>query len=327
MDRNEGGGLVNPLSVVKEFLPAGWVQTLANYQTEFIASLLIVVGAVIAVRLFHGMINRRVDSTNRRYILRKINQYTLTSLTIITLAVIWVPDWTTILTVTGFIAAGLTIAMRDVIMSIFGWFKIVTTGLLSVGDRVQIQDHRGDVVDITLLHTVLMETGNWVNADQSTGRLAHVPNSHIFERAVYNSTLGFPFLWDEFSIVITYESDEEAAERLMKEETMDLISINYEEVQQYLREMNKHYAIKLGELHPAVYVRPEDHGVQLSLRYMAPTRGRRDIRSTLTRRIKRKIDEHETIDLAYPTYRVYRQGEEQQLDFGDDSPPAPSGAG
>lgn len=107
----------------------------------------------------------------------------------------------------GIAGAGLAVALQDVIASIAGAFSIGFSSLYAAGDRVQIGDTRGDVIDIGLLRTSLMETGNWVNGDQYNGRIVRIPNSAVLKATVFNYSQGFRFIWDGVKVVLSTASD------------------------------------------------------------------------------------------------------------------------
>src|SRR5262249_12081199 len=97
----------------------------------------------------------------------------------------------------GVAGAGLVVALRDEIAGFAGWFAIGFSSLYSVGDRVQIGDTKGDVVDIAILRTTVLEIGNWVSGDLYSGRIARIPNGFVLSAPVFNYSQGFPFVWDE----------------------------------------------------------------------------------------------------------------------------------
>src|ERR1700729_2011993 len=107
----------------------------------------------------------------------------------------------------GVIGAGVAVAMQDVVASIAGAFSIGFSKLYAVGDRVQIGDTRGDVIDIGLLRTTLLETGNWVSKDLYNGRIVRIPNSTVLKGSVFNYSQGFQFIWDEIKVLLTTSSD------------------------------------------------------------------------------------------------------------------------
>jgi small-conductance mechanosensitive channel len=107
----------------------------------------------------------------------------------------------------GLFGAGIVVALQDVIASIGGFFAIGFSHLYRVGDRVQVNDTRGDVVDISVLRTTVIETGNWVSGDLYNGRIVHIPNSAVLKSQVFNYSQGFRFIWDEVKIKLSSRSD------------------------------------------------------------------------------------------------------------------------
>lgn len=280
--------------------------------SQILWTLLIITGGFILNRLLIRMINNRMEDANRRHVFRKIVNYSVTAITLIIVLFLWIRNLTFLTALTGFIAAGLAIALRDVILSLFGWIKIIWARPFTVGDRIQVRDLQGDIIDITPLHTALLEVGNWVQASQSTGRIIFIPNNVIFQESVTNSTLGFPYLWDEFSTVVTFESDFDTAESLLKEPIEDVVGINYRRARRKIQEMGDRYAIEYENLSPRVYLDIKDHGVELTIRYLTSVRGRREIKSRLSKKILQLLQENRSIELAYPTYRIYRRDVEQE---------------
>jgi len=295
-------------------------ETIASPQvSRFIFSIFLIVIAVVANRFVNRMINKKMDDANRRHVFRKITNYTATALVILGFLVIWIENLAFLTAAIGFIAAGLAIALRDVIMSLFGWIKIIWAHPFGVGDRIEISQIEGDIIDISPLHTVILELGNWVAATQSTGRIIYIPNHLIFQEPVSNSTLGFPYLWDEFSILVTFESNFDVTENLLKDPVEEEIGVNYRRAREDIREMGNRYAIQYENLNPRVYTSIEDSGVKFTLRYLTRSRGRREIRSRLSKKIMKLLKEHPEVELAYPTYRIYQRNVKQDKPGQDTS--------
>lgn len=277
---------------------------------RFLVSLGLIAIVVIVSRFIVTLINKRFDDANRRHVFRKVTNYTSTTLAILILLFTWIENLAFLTAAIGFIAAGLAIALRDVIMSLFGWIKIIWAHPFGVGDRIEINDIEGDIIDISPLHTVVLELGNWVEATQSTGRIIYIPNSLIFQHPVSNSTLGFQYLWDEFSILVTFESDFDVAEELLKDPVEEEIGINYRRARKDIQDLGNRYAIQYENLNPRVYSSIKDSGVKLTLRYLTRARGRREIKSRLSKKTMQLLDEHPDVELAYPTYRIFRRDRE-----------------
>jgi small-conductance mechanosensitive channel len=115
----------------------------------------------------------------------------------------------------GVVGAGVAVALQDVVASIAGAFSIGFSKLYSVGDRIQIGDTGGDVIDIGLLRTTLIETGNWVSKDLYNGRIVRIPNSTVLKGYVFNYSQGFQFIWDEIKVLFTTTSDCQLAREML----------------------------------------------------------------------------------------------------------------
>src|SRR5580693_7149605 len=165
--------------------------------------------AVVGILLIHATFRvleqalpRRFGRADARYKIRKFVVFS-GYLTILLFLAILFEDRLGRLSVTlGVVGAGVAVALQDVVRSIAGAFSIGFSKLYGVGDRVQIGDTRGDVIDIGLLRTTLMETGNWVSKDLHNGRIARIPNSTVLKGSVFNYSQGFRFIWDEIKVVL-----------------------------------------------------------------------------------------------------------------------------
>ncbi len=254
-------------------------------------------------------LNRKLEDVNRRQFFRKIIHYTAIAVLLLGLSLLWVKNLAYLTAVTGFIAAGLTIALRDIIMSLLGWVKMLWSRNIRVGDRIEISNIQGDVVDISPLYIALLEIGNWVEASQSTGRLVFIPNNRLFQEPLYNYSLGFPYLWDEISLIFTFESELKKAREIMCEPVEEETGIDYERARRKIAEAGQRFAIRYNSLTPRTYTSVVDNGVKFTLRYLTRDRGSREIRTRLFERLMKEIESSPEVELAYPTYRIYQSGE------------------
>lgn len=268
-----------------------------------------VVGGLILLRwLVLRWIRVQVHDADASYRARKVSAYTITSISGITLAFIWVEAFNSLGTYLGLLSAGIAISLADLLKNMAGWAYILTRRPFRVGDRVEVKEIKGDVVDIRLFRFSMMEVGNWVDADQSTGRLIHVPNGLVFSESLANFTEGFSHIWDEIAVLVTFESDWEAAEdmirHILKERAPDVETIAGNRI----RAAARRYQIRMGTLTPTVYLSVRDSGVLLTARYLVEARQRRAVQSSIWRGILEAFAESPAVDLAYPTVRTYLDG-------------------
>lgn len=266
------------------------------------AFLIIFLGRVVILRIIHEAGDPGAES---QYRARKVINYAATVTFLVTLAFIWVDAFENLPTYLGLVSAGIAIALADVLKNMAGWALILTRRPFQVGDRIEVKGMKGDVVDVRLFRFSLMEVGGWVDAEQSTGRLVHVPNGVVFNDPVSNYTEGFAYIWDELPVLVTFESDWKLAEQLVRE----VLSTEAPDVEgvagSRIRETARNYSIRVGTLTPNVYVSVKDSGVLLTARYLVETRTRRGRADRIWRGVLDAFDAEPTVDLAYPTIRTH----------------------
>ena len=180
----------------------------------------------------------------------------------------------------------------------------------AVGHRIQIGDQAGDVVDIRYFQFSILEIGNWVDADQSTGRVIHVPNKKVFTEPLANYTEGLPYIWNELAVDVTFESDWARAKELLQEIAGKQTLQNGTDARKQLKNVADRYYISYEKLTPIVYTRVIDIGVRLTIRYLTLPRTRRGTEDAIWEDVLRAFAAEPKIDFAYPTYRWYSQPEE-----------------
>ena len=249
---------------------------------------------------------KTIDEPTRRYTLSKLTSYGLAFLTLIVIAQSWVSERLDVGTWLGLLSAGLAIAFRDPLVNLAAWLFLLVRQPFKIGDRIEIGDIAGDVVDIAPLTFSLLEIGNWVRDDQSTGRIVHVPNGKVFHRPVASYTHGFDFIWNELDVTVTFESDWAKARDLLTEIIWRQSEKSRELAAEQIAKTSQKYVIHYKHLTPIVWVAVVDHGVCLSVRYLCPARLRRKSANDIWVDILNSFNAEESIDFAYPTQRFYQ---------------------
>ena len=281
-------------------------------QTKIIYSLFVIILILILRRITIRLFLQKKEDIKERYYYTNAIRYTYSVILIILLIAIWFAEFRSIGTFLGLVAAALTIALRDPIVNLAGWFFILARQPFKIGDRVQIGDQRGDIIDIRLFQFTINEIGNWVEADQSTGRIIHIPNAKVFTESQANYSQGFSHIWNEINITITFESDWKLAKKLLG----DILEVHTADMtdsaQEDLKEVSKKYMILLGKLTPIVYTTIKDSGVCLYLRYLVDPKKRRTSENLIWEDILNAFDKHDAISFAYPTQRIMVDGRENK---------------
>lgn len=163
-------------------------------QRNILISILIVVFLWIIRKIVLRIAYRRIEDSKVFYRWKKISGYITFFITAAILLVFWFRGLQSLATYLGLVSAGLAIALKDPVANLAAWLFILIRKPFNVGDRIQIGKHQGDVIDLRIFQFSLLEIGNWVDADQSTGRIIHIPNSKVFTETLANYYTGFDHL-------------------------------------------------------------------------------------------------------------------------------------
>lgn len=270
-----------------------------------LTTIVILIAGFILSRLGRRLADRYIEEATRKYRVATFVSRTIAVLSFLLIIALWSSRLSALLTILTIIGAGMAVALRDMLLSFAGWLNISLSAPYKQGDRIEVNDVRGDVVDIRVLHTILMEIGNWVNADQSTGRIVRVPNSWVFQYDVENYTRGFGYIWNELEVTITFRSDWRAAREILLELGTEATGEVAQRAENQLRHMAREYLVHYTVLTPFVYVNVADNGVRLTLRHLCPARGRRNIRHEITTQMLDRFHEHRRIEFAYPALSAH----------------------
>ena len=220
--------------------------------TNLFSTLLILIALWILQSLAMRFVDRQFESTRTVYNWRKAIQYTVVILGVFLIGRTWLVGMQSLITYLGLLTAGIAIALQDLIINLAGWGFIIWIRPFSVGDRIQMGDYAGDVIDIRLFQFSLLEIGNRVDAEQNTGRLLHLPNGLVFREVFANYTQGFPFIWNEVPILVTFESDWEKARAILVEIINRLAPDVSDDMKRAARRVNNRFVISSGKITPLV---------------------------------------------------------------------------
>ena len=281
-------------------------------QTNLFTSIIIILILWLLQTLVMSIVVRRVEDVRLRYRWRKTSKSVAAALGVVFVGRVWFEGIQSLATFLGLVAAGLTIVLKDVVTAIAGWFFIIWRRPFNVGDRIQIGQHAGDVIDVRIFKFTLMEIGNWVDADQSTGRVLHIPNGLVLSEIVSNYSRGFQYIWNELPVLVTFESNWKKAKTILQEIVTKHAQHSSEVAQKHIQEASRRFMIFYSVITPTVYTSVAESGVLLTIRYLCEPRTRRGTSETIWEDVLHQFAAHKDIDFAYPTRRFYdnlREGE------------------
>lgn len=294
-------------------------------QTKLTSSLIILITLwairLLALRFIHS---RFRDNARALYSWNKAIQYIVVIVGLFLVGRLWLEGVQSLATYLGILSAGLAIALQDLIVNLAGWFFIIWRRPFVVGDRVQIGEHKGDVIDIRLFEFSMLEVGaGRIQAEQSTGRVIHVPNGKVFTEALANTHQGLPFVWNELPVRVTFESDWEKAKSILAEIIKRDAPDIQEQLKEYVRKGGQRFVISYTNVQPTVYTRVDASGVLLTMRYLVDPRKLRNSEQIIWEAVLRAFARHWDIEFAYETQREYirwRERKQPQTEAENASP-------
>ncbi|TGK04820.1 mechanosensitive ion channel protein [Leptospira semungkisensis] len=194
-------------------------------------------------------------------------------------------------TVMGLAGAGIVISLKDITLNYVGWLMIHGSNGFEVGDRIEIDGIRGDVVNIGINRFTLLEISQDPKSEQSTNRLVHIPNHSVILHKVYVVKEKFGFIWDEFRLKLPHGTDWERAEQLLNGILQNGSIIDQHKIDSTVRELSKNYLVRLGKITPIVYVNVEEGGILFSLRYLTHIKEKRNQRARISREVLKEFAE------------------------------------
>jgi small-conductance mechanosensitive channel len=282
---------------------------------KLLISIAFIVGLVLVRMLLHQLASTFGKYGERpRFWSHQVISIAFLSVLIIGLVSVWFDNPARLATVFGLVSAGLAVALQRVITSFAAYFILLRGRNFHVGDRITMGGVRGDVITLGFIQTQLMETGDpvagqatdppiWVRSRQYTGRIVTVSNAKIFDEPVYNYTTEFPYIWDEIQIPIRYNSDHQVAEEIVlkaaQHHTLSFQNLSEQAVQ----ELERRHSVKREQIRPMIYYRLTDNWLELTVRFITPYHGTRELKDAISRDVLRGFKEA-GIDIASSTQEI-----------------------
>ncbi|MBX3229956.1 MAG: mechanosensitive ion channel family protein [Labilithrix sp.] len=284
---------------------AGLFGVSAETLARFAGTAALLVAWMLVGRLTRRVIARTVDDSASRFQMTRVAGYVVGLATTILIARIWTQGIAGVATYLGLLSAGLAIALQDPLANIAGWLYIIVRRPFRVGDRIEVGKDRGDVIDIRPFRFLVLEVGNWVHADQSTGRVLHIPNGSVFKHTIANYDEAFGYIWNEMELTITFESDWRAAKKALEgilEEKAEKLDA---QVRQRIDAAAQLRHIKFPKPTPVVWTSVVENGVRLTMRYLCQPRARRNSTAAIWESVLDAFGSLPNVAFAYPTTRRF----------------------
>ena len=247
---------------------------------------LIIIAVILMVAIVLGAVAKRLaerESLDKRrmrtlgWIARLLVQ--VAALVSVLLVVFGPPDH--ISTVLGLVTAGLTVALQDFILAFVGWFILIGRNGIGVGDAVEINAVAGEVIDIGLFRTTLLETGNWTAKGHPTGRRVAFNNKYAISGQFFNFSTAGQWMWDEMTVSVPADEDTAATIARVQKTVMAATEQDARQAESEWKQASLRHGLSQFSAEPAVNLRPTAAGVDLVVRYVTRAAGRFERRNTL----------------------------------------------
>ncbi len=195
----------------------------------------------------------------------------------------------------GVAGAGIAFALQEVIISLAGWFSIMIGGIVGVGQRIKVGDVKGDIIDIGVMNTTVMEIGDWVNGDLYNGRIVTLANSFVFKEKVHNYSAEYPFLWDEIIVPLRTESDYQLARKVFTNVLNEVCGQYASNSEKQWGKLTDKYRVEEAQVQPMVTLQFDENWISLTLRYIVDYKKRRSTKDIIYTRLLEEISKYDDI--------------------------------
>ena len=239
-----------------------WIQRVTGLHIEVQSKIYITALTILILWLIryitYKIVCHNSENPQIRYRWQKSLTYFTVIIGLILIGRVWFAGMPSLLTYLGLVSAGIAIALKDIFVSLAGWLFLIWRRPFSVGDRIQIGTYVGDVIDLRIFKFTLLEIGNWVDADQSTGRIMHMPNFMVLTEPIANYSKGFQYIWNEISVLVTFESNWQKAKDILVKIGNRHAEHLSSSAEKKLKQASKKYLIFYTTLTPTVYTSVKD---------------------------------------------------------------------
>jgi small-conductance mechanosensitive channel len=267
----------------------GWSTQLGEQASRLVHALLFSALIVIVVLLLllladrwlmHLLNNPKFD---RRQVetLRSITRMALRVVAVLVILLVAIGIPSQFGTMIGIVGAGLTVALKDFIVAFFGWLVLMGRNGIRVGDWVEINGVSGEVTELGMFHTVLLETGNWSDSGHPTGRRVTFTNSFAIEKHYFNFSTSGQWLWDELQVVIPTGLDPYPIVDALMQEVGKVTADSAREAE---KEWNRSVPASRGKTFtavPGMNLKPVFGGIEVGIRYITQANERSVARAKL----------------------------------------------
>jgi small-conductance mechanosensitive channel len=268
----------------------------------------VAIGFIVIIfisQVIKSIIPKHISETSSRYRARKFVNILGYTAALVVVLVVFSRQLSALNVVLGVAGAGVAFAFQEVIASFAGYLVLHSSSFFKVGDRVMLGGIKGDVIDVGLLRTSLMETGDWIYGDRYNGRITKVANSFIFKEPVHNYSGDFPFLWDEIQIPVKTEGDFNFAREKFHEILVEVQGDFAEDAKKHWHKMTEQYLVEDAKVDPFVLMKFDENWITFTLRYVVDYKRRGATKNEIYQKVLTAIKNSEgKLEVASAAFEI-----------------------
>src|SRR6266481_4088773 len=266
-----------------------WIEVLAVKQRAIVHRVLtgvaIILGIVLIGLYFDNWLERLLGkaSLDRRQVetMRTLTRVSVQVFAVLFILLVIFGPPSQLGTILGLAGAGLTVALKDFIVGFLGWFVLMGKNGVRLGDWVEINGVTGEVVELGMFHTVLLETGNWTDSGHPTGRRVTFTNSYAIEGHYFNFSTSGQWMWDELQVVLPMGQDPYPIIDAIQKKVAEATTETAKQAEQEWQHAAKSRQMTALSAAPAINVKPVIGGVEIAVRYITRANERYQLRAKL----------------------------------------------
>jgi small-conductance mechanosensitive channel len=266
-----------------------WISVVAAKQRAVLhggmIGVAIILGLLLVGLFFDGWLENLLGKTSldRRQVetLRTVTRVSLQVFAVLFILLVIFGPPSQLGTFLGLAGAGLTVALKDFIVGFLGWFVLMGKNGIRLGDWVEINGVTGEVVELGMFHTVLLETGNWTDSSHPTGRRVTFTNSFAIEGHYFNFSTSGQWLWDELQIVVPAGQDPYPIVDAIQKKVVEATSEGALQAEKEWKGTTRSREMTSQTAAPAINIKPVVGGIEIVVRYITRANERYQLRAKL----------------------------------------------
>ena len=277
------------MHIIQEF--TNYIVKVTGFDKEYVRLTILSIIVLIIYKITRVLIKKIYEilpmNDKKKFYRNRNIQIVVTIVFLIILFLMWGEKLEGLITIVSFISAGIAIAIREIIFNFFAGMYIKFRKPFDVEDRIEIDTIKGDVINIHALGFEMLEVGERIGGEQSTGRITHIPNSYVLTRSLKNYTKAFKYIWDEIKIDIELDSDIKKTEEILYEILFDNETLKEipKKMEDAVDDIILEYRIYYNNLDPIIYTKIVDGHIELNLRYLVHPKKARNVQDEIYKRI------------------------------------------